>query len=48
MKKPVREMTLSEMWAVFFGHANEAKHRELLREMIDDSTPSRRTPQNTG
>jgi predicted transposase/invertase (TIGR01784 family) len=35
MKKPVKEMTSSEMWAVFFGHANESKHKKLLREMID-------------
>jgi predicted transposase/invertase (TIGR01784 family) len=33
MRKPVSEMTPAEMWAIFFGHADEPKHAKLLREI---------------
>jgi predicted transposase/invertase (TIGR01784 family) len=34
MKKPVEDMTAMEMWAIFFGHASEPEHREILNKMI--------------
>jgi len=35
MKKPVRDMTDLEKWAVFFRYASDAKHREALNKVID-------------
>jgi predicted transposase/invertase (TIGR01784 family) len=34
MKKPPSEMTELEFWCVFFAHAHEPEHRELLNRMI--------------
>jgi len=35
IKKPVRDMTDLEKWAVFFRYASDAKHREALNKVID-------------
>jgi predicted transposase/invertase (TIGR01784 family) len=34
MAKPARELTPEEMWAVFFGHANEPEWSGLMHEII--------------
>jgi predicted transposase/invertase (TIGR01784 family) len=31
LKKPVKEMTATEMWSVFFGYADNEKYREVIR-----------------
>jgi predicted transposase/invertase (TIGR01784 family) len=35
LQKPVGKMTGAEMWAVFLAYANDPKHRETLKKIIE-------------